>query len=36
MQVFGGIGAMKDLPIEIAYRDIRFSGSARAPRRSSA
>jgi alkylation response protein AidB-like acyl-CoA dehydrogenase len=24
MQVFGGIGAMKDLPIEIAYRDIRL------------
>jgi alkylation response protein AidB-like acyl-CoA dehydrogenase len=24
MQVFGGIGAMKDLPIEIAYRDVRL------------
>ena len=24
MQVFGGIGAMKELPIEIAYRDVRL------------
>ena len=24
MQVFGGIGAMTDMPIEIAYRDLRL------------